>query len=122
MPPSTRLPTRRTALIAAVMMALVFVQTLGLIHSAVHANGVPSPVSAFSCPTDGQWLKALFGVHHGNADCQSYDQLTHGDSLPSVPVVMVPPAAPACSVLIHRTWHLAGQSVGFLARGPPPLS
>lgn len=122
MPPSTRLPTHRAALIAAVLMALVFAQTLGLIHRAVHANGAPPQRSALSCPADGQWLKTLFSSHHGNADCQSYDHLTHGDSLPSVAVVVVRPVAPACSVLIHRTWHLAGQSVGFLARGPPPLS
>ncbi len=103
-------------------MALVFAQTLGLIHSAVHANGAPSPVAALSCPADGPWLRALFGSHHSNADCQSYDQLTHGDSLPSVAVEVAPLVAPAGPVLIHRTWHLAGQSVGFLARGPPPLS
>lgn len=108
------------------LLALVLAQSLGLMHRLAHANlstqAVPGTVwSHQATSTTGDWLQALFGWHHHKSDCESYDQLTHGDALKCEPAAVQPTPVPADRVGVHRAWHLAAQAAGFLARGPPPV-
>ena len=123
----------RSTLFAVVLMAFALAQTMGLMHSIVHAafpahatanvGGMNAGgVTASATPALG-WLQALFVGHAGKQGCQLYDQLSHGD-LTAAPigaaVLSLPPGAwgdPA-----RPAWHLAAQAAGFLARGPPLTS
>lgn len=105
---------RRAALVAALLLALAFTQTLGALHRVAHGSG------AAATATSQQWLQALFGGHdHGGGTCDLYDQGTHGDALSVQVDPMVAAFEPPPLRDPHRAWHLAAQSAGFLARGPP---
>lgn len=122
---SPRLSPLRAALVVAVLLALVLAQSLGRMHRLAHVNlatqAVPGTVWSYQATsTTGDWLQALFGWHHHKSDCESYDQLTHGDALKSVAAAVQPMPAPAGPLVVHRAWNLAAQAAGFLARGPPP--
>jgi hypothetical protein len=125
-----RLPIRRSALIAAVLAGLVLAQWLGTIHRIAHAHAGEAHESAGASVSHSHAaaadeaesvLDALFGHDRGSV-CELYDQLTHADALAGVPALALPAIAPVHPARVHRTWHLAAQSAGFLARGPPSLS
>ena len=112
----------RRLVCSTLLVALVLVQTLGLVHRIVHApiGGHPAASALASLETGTGWLKALFAGHSSEQGCDLYDQLSHADAVP---------AASASAILVHAfdavpTWHsvghLAAQAAGFLARGPPP--
>lgn len=121
---------RRLALAGFVVMMLLLGQTLGLIHRVAHGS-TRAPADAGSAwapslaavadesPSSG--LQGLFGSHDQRGDCESFDKVSTADLLLPAPLVLAaePVALPPAAV--HRTWHLAAQSSGFLARGPPAL-
>lgn len=120
--------TLRTTLAGLVLLALVTMQSLGLLHRIVHARGAADDAPRVQAMADaamsagaGGWLDQLFAGHdqHG---CDAFDQLTHTDALCGVPAL--PLAAPLATAPAqrHHAWHLAHQAAGFLARGPPALS
>lgn len=119
---------RRSAF-ALLLVALVIVQTLGLMHRIVHLHGrsqssdAPAAgVVGVVADTNESWVKALFGGHDGERDCAQYDQLSHGD-LAWVGGAATTSVAPDLPVVAHHLgWHLAAQAAGFLARGPPALA
>jgi hypothetical protein len=120
----------RTALIAAVLLALVLAQALGLMHGIVHfqrattvvgATAVDTPHVAASKTDSGTWLQALF-AGHDRGGCELYDQLSHADVLCDVPALLLPSTPPSTPPQGHGSWQLAQQIAGFLARGPPALS
>lgn len=126
--PSARTTPRRTALIAAVLLALVLAQTLGLLHRLAHGAGVATRAAAVLKLDVGldahasHALKALFGGHEKDSGaCDLYDQLTHADALWSGPALVLPLPLPPAHAERHAAWHLAAQSAGFLARGPPAI-
>jgi len=116
-----RLPARRSTLIATVLVALVLAQWLGITHRVAHAHESASHAAVAGEHEAEHGFEALFGHDRGSA-CDLYDQLTHADALPGVPASVLPVVAPMPVVVVHRAWHLAAQSTGFLARGPPSLS
>jgi hypothetical protein len=125
MTPSSR--TRRpTALIAAVLVALVLVQSLGLLHRFAHAPRGPADVVSVSVSVAGTatagWLKTLFAGHDQDGACDVYDQLAHADLLAGVAPVTLPAIEPMPPATPHHAWQIAAQAAGFLARGPPSLS
>jgi len=107
---------------STLLIALVFAQTLGLVHRIVHAPtiGHPAPLASASTPAGTAWLKALFAGHSSEHGCDLYDQLSHADAVPQAsitsPVVHTIDAVPSW----HSGVHVAAQATGFLARGPPP--
>ncbi|WP_280155169.1 hypothetical protein [Piscinibacter sp. XHJ-5] len=122
--PFARSSTRFTALIAAVLVSLVMAHTLGLLHRLAHGGGGAvagvAAVGVDSHAADG--LKRLFAGHDKDSGaCDLYDQLTHADALWSVPALVLPVTQPATPAEPHASWHIAAQSAGFLARGPPAL-
>lgn len=115
----------RAALAGVVLVALVLMQSLGLLHRTVH-GGLPAakavPVAAgTSTASAAHWTVAAF-AGHDHEGCLLFDQLSHADALCGVPVIAVLEAHPQAPDKVHRSWHLAQQSAGFLARGPPALS
>ena len=116
-----RSSTRFTALIGAVLLSLVMAQTLGLLHRLAHGSGALAGVTAVGADSQAaDGLKRLFAGHDKDSGtCDLYDQLTHANALASVPVLVLPLMQPMAAVQRHVSWHLAAQSAGFLARGPP---
>jgi hypothetical protein len=109
---------------STLLIALVFAQTLGLVHRIVHAPTIGHPAllasATASTPAGTAWLKALFAGHSSEHGCDLYDQLSHADAVPqaSINPLMVHDidAVPSW----HSGVHVAAQAAGFLARGPPP--
>lgn len=115
----------RRSVFALLLVALVLVQTLGLMHRIVHLHGRSQPADVPAVSADSgnseSWVKALFEGHDSERDCAQYDQLSHGDLAwdSTVPAAHVAAGLPV--VVHHPGWHLAAQAAGFLARGPPAL-
>ncbi len=120
--------TVRRSAFALLLVALVVVQTLGLMHRIVHLHGRSQPLDApvvnvvsVVGDTGESWVKALFEGHDSERDCAQYDQLSHGD-LAWGSAATTASATPELPVVAHHPgWHLAAQAAGFLARGPPAL-
>jgi len=121
---SPSLAVRRSTF-ALLLVALVLVQTLGLMHRIVHVHGRSQPADVPALSVDGgsseSWVKALFEGHDSERDCAQYDQLSHGDLAWDSTVAATHAAADLPVVVHHPGWHLAAQAAGFLARGPPAL-
>jgi hypothetical protein len=123
--------SRCRALIAALLVAVVLMQTLGLMHRIVHgglahggfAYGTLSAAEADAGQQVGKdhWTRSLFAGHGHASACDLYDQVTQGDALWSVPVIVLASIEVPAPAALHRAWHIAAQSAGFLARGPPGL-
>ena len=87
---------RRVGLWVAVV-ALLVAQTLGLAHRVVHPGGAVAGVEYTHAHTHGHEhesghhpspLAALFAGHDEAPDCRLYDQLSHADLLPALPVAV----------------------------------
>lgn len=116
-------------LAALLALALWFAGTLGLMHRAVHVQGLAPAAHALGHGHDHghdpageahgpHGFAKLFGVH-SDADCRLYDQLSHGAGLPGVPVVVLPVLPPAASFAFLQGEALARWVALFDARGPP---
>jgi hypothetical protein len=117
--------SRRIAFAAVLLVSLVLAQALGLMHGIAHMRHVPgSSTSAATTAVDAKsgWVAKLFAGHQHGGDCDVYDQLSHGDALHAVAPVFAAVEFTQTPVALHRGWHIATQSSGFLARGPPSLS
>lgn len=112
-------------LTAVLVMALLWAQSLGLWHSAVHvvhsqhdhASAQPGPDVARTRGASA-WER-LFSSHEDAADCLFFDQLSHGDAVTlaishSVPLEALPAVLPHGPVLWVARWFSQ-----FQARGPP---
>lgn len=108
---------RRTVFLS-VLVALVFAQTLAIVHRIVHAVAVADAAPGAATPAvDG--LKALFAGHRGEHGCELYDQLHHVDPLR----VDVPTWAAPARHGLHATCSVAAPvatpPAEARARGPP---
>lgn len=124
-------PAPRCALAWVLLMALLAVQTLGVLHRIAHVDVARLQATAAESAVAGRtdvaesprvsrgWPSALFAGHAGGRDCDAFDQMSHGDAAVATALDLgtSPPAmAPDVD---HPAWHLAAQACGFLARGPP---
>lgn len=121
--------SRRIAFAAVLLVSLVLAQALGLMHGIAHMRHVPGAPGTATMATglsakaaDTGWVAKLFAGHQHGGDCDVYDQLTHGDALHGITPVFAAVEFTQAPVALHRGWHIAAQSSGFLARGPPSLS
>jgi len=116
--------SRRIAFAAVLLVSLVLAQALGLMHGIAHMRHVPGAATATAATTatGSGWVAKLFAGHQHGGDCDVYDQLSHGDALHAVAPVFAAVEFTQTPVALHRGWHIATQSSGFLARGPPSLS
>ncbi|MGE0498037.1 MAG: hypothetical protein AB7I35_10240 [Ramlibacter sp.] len=97
-----------------VMVALVAAQTLGLLHSLVH------PPAATGGHLHG-WVEKFFADHADDADCRLYDQLSHSDGAPGVPLLALPALPPAFIFQFFQGEAVARWAALFDARGPPSV-
>lgn len=120
---------RRVGLWVAVV-ALLVAQTLGLAHRVVHPGGAVAGVEHTHAHTHGHehesghhpsLLAALFAGHDEAPDCRLYDQLSHADLLPALPVAVPALHPPALQLACHAAGFVARRSALFDARGPPPI-
>ena len=106
------------------VLTLLWAQSLGLWHGILHGgHGVGSVHASLAIEDAGAakshgFFESLFGYHEG-ADCQLFDQLSHGDALATAPVLALPLGVPAAHIA-----HLTGLAVArwaalFQARAPP---
>ena len=117
--------SRRIAFAAVLLVSLVLAQALGLMHGIAHMRHVPgSSTGAATTAVEAKsgWVAKLFAGHQHGGDCDVYDQLSHGDALHALAPVFAAVEFTQTPVALHRGWHIATQSSGFLARGPPSLS
>lgn len=126
---------RYGALLPAAVFALVLLlsQSLGLLHGIVHgpliATGAAAAVAQVTDarvvvePEQGadSFFTRPFSGHKGDSDCRLYDQSSHFDAMPGLPVlalprVLLPFVLPVLPGLALARWHTL-----FQARGPPSV-
>ena len=112
---------------ACLLAALLWAQSLGLVHRLVHAPGMASvsEASAFvdaptkrAAHTDLKGFWSHFWGDAQTADCLSYDQLAQGQTL-SQPIAVVALALPAWLPLPLLSDARRIHPALFEARGPP---
>jgi hypothetical protein len=112
------------ALVVALAFALWIAGTLGVMHRALHAHGLPKAVAAVQASQGevhkhaAHGLGSLFG-EHTDAECRLYDQLEHGSTAPSVPLVVLPMLLPSATFAYLQGEAIARWIALFDARGPP---
>ena len=123
------------ALLWLLAAALLFAQLLGLMHGVVHGpqahihshsqahqGGSHQEHFAFAHAegegSDG-WLASLFSSHDGDSDCRLFDQASHGQAAPALPMLSLPLVLCTVAFDISRGEALARWAALFDARGPP---
>jgi hypothetical protein len=113
------------------VLALLWTQTLGLLHGIAHGpHGAGAPRSVVHVHDDTEHshathpahahVAALFDTHDDeSAECRLYDQLTHGDLLWSAIAAFAPSVPPAARARCATPAPLPAAAGWFYARGPP---
>lgn len=108
------------------VLVLLFNQTLGLLHGTVHgpANGtvtstVTAVLPAMETGRADSFIGRLFGEHQAESDCRLFDQASHVDAMPGVPVVVLPLVLQAFVFSVLAGLAVARWHALFQARGPP---
>lgn len=117
--------------------ALLLAQLLGLMHGVVHGpqahihshshahqGGHHQEHSALAHAEEagggeGGWLASLFSSHDGDSDCRLFDQASHGQAAPTLPMLSLPVVLSTAIFDISRGEALARWAALFDARGPP---
>lgn len=127
-PPLQHRPLGRNAAVCVLMLALLWAQSLGLWHSAVHGDaqhhGARSAMAQATAHEPGQapsLLQRLFAGHPLDTDCQFFDQHSHGDILSSAAAAAAVLALSAPALVTSHALAVARWHALFQARGPPPL-
>lgn len=116
--------------------ALLLAQLLGLMHGVVHGPQAhlhahvhahqDSHHPEHAAPAhaeerdEGGWLASLFSSHDGDSDCRLFDQASHGQAAPTLPMLSLPLVLSSLAFDISRGEALARWAALFDARGPPP--
>jgi hypothetical protein len=119
----------RQVLAAVLVLAVLLAQSVGVLHGVVHAPGMHGHDSHAHRDAHGHHadpasdapsvFERLFAHEDEGADCRNYDQLSHGDVLTGLavvvlPLVLSPFVLSVLSGLATARWHAL-----FQARGPP---
>lgn len=109
--------------------ALLLAQALGLAHRIVHgpqlsslqavSQAATAEVPAASAVVADGFLTQLFAGHQGEADCRVFEQLSHADTLPAVPLLALPALVPLPPVALAVAGRFIRLILPFQARGPP---
>lgn len=107
------------------LLAILAAPALGHMHRIVHGPQTHTP-DALVQVQHGQHGHAhgvadLFAVHEDDSTCRLFDQLTHTDALPALPVLALPLLL--VPFLFRRLARevAAREAALFDARGPPAL-
>lgn len=110
--PTTRAaPRGRWHVVAALLLAMVLLQTLGLVHQVLHAGGPHA--------TAGLVDRSGAFSHSDESECRLFDQLAQGDLAWFAPPTAAPAPALRSFAPALSAGRLAAQAAGYLARGPP---
>jgi len=123
----------RALLSVVVLLALVLTQSLGLLHAVAHSHSRShgqehvAPLHAQEVGTHvagthvlSDFLVHLFDAHEEEgADCRLYDQSTHGDTGPGVPLLVLPLVIAPFTYSVLTGLAVARWHALFQARGPP---
>ena len=111
--------------VLAFALAMLFAQSLGLLHrAAAPATPAPSHSSALH-HVDGHgehgssFLGKLFAGHASEEDCQSFDQLSHFDSASGLLVIGLSLVLSSVLCALLQGLACARWHAQFQARGPP---
>ncbi|HEX7863983.1 MAG TPA: hypothetical protein VF555_03495 [Variovorax sp.] len=111
--------------IVALAFALWIAGTLGVMHRSLHVPGLSQAEAAVPQVSQSgvhkhaaHGLGGLFG-EHTDAECRLYDQLEHGSTAPSVPLVVLPMLLPSATFAYLQGEAIARWIALFDARGPP---
>jgi len=119
---------RLSRTVALMLLFAVWVTaTLGLVHATLHVPGDRAWAVAASAKPSAErapaqrhgWIHALFG-DKTDAECRLYDRLSHGFSMPGVPLVVLPMVLPSATFAYLQGEAVSRWIVLFDARGPPP--
>ncbi|WP_457279957.1 hypothetical protein [Polaromonas sp. P5_D5] len=140
MPPASserRGLSRARALAWLLAATLLLAQLLGLMHGVVHSpqahihshsnmhhDGHHQGHAALAHveeegESEGGWLASLFSSHDGDPDCRLFDQASHGQAAPTLPLLSLPLVLSSVAFDISRGEALARWAALFDARGPP---
>lgn len=120
-------PLVRQALACVLVLALVWAQSLGLWHSVVHGDvfhGGRAGVAQLAAQDPGQpasLMQRLFAGHQYDADCQFFDQHSHGDVLAGASAATAVLALPTAVLMASHALAVARWHALFQARGPPSV-
>lgn len=128
----------------ALVLALWFAGTMGLLHRTLHVPGMPAAETthahghahtgqAHTAEAHHAHLHAHAGAHaaheaptgwalfgaHADAECRLYDQLAGGVGAPAFPPVVLPIVLPAATFAFLQGAFVARWVALFDARGPP---
>jgi len=114
------------AILVVLAIALWFAGTLGVMHRSLHVPGLPAAAATVQVAQAdkgahvhaGHGVVSLFG-DHTDAECRLYDQLSHGSSVPGVPLVVLPVLLPSATFAYLQGEAIARWVALFDARGPP---
>ncbi len=117
--------------LAVFALVLLWSQSLGLLHSIVHgsssATGAATHAAhvadAVAQPGQGadSFFTRLFSGHSDDSDCRRYDQSSHFDAMPGLPVLALPLVLAPFVVSVLPGLALARWRALFQARGPPSV-
>jgi hypothetical protein len=109
------------------LLAMVFLaQSLGQVHSVLHTAAPHGDITAkdlIGGSTHAQeangWLGHLFEGHDNISDCRLYDQVNHGDCMPTAALLHAQalPTAALTAAAPESAW--ARPTLRVQARGPP---
>lgn len=129
-------PTR--VLTLALVLALWFAGTMGLLHRTLHVPGLPAAEAVHAhghthtggahhahghagahADHDAPSVWAMLFGEHADAECRLYDQLAGGVGVPAFPPVVLPIVLPAATFAFLQGAFVARWVALFDARGPP---
>lgn len=118
-------------------LVLLFNQTLGLLHGIAHRPSIAAGTATQVAPVPnaaaaiaeidhdaGEFLARLFSAHinhDGDPECRLYDQSSHFDAMPGVPVLALPLVLQPFVFSVLPGLAVARWHALFQARGPPSV-
>ena len=113
----------RRVLLWPLVLALLVVQTLGLVHGVAHSpvQHVAHVASAQHDDHAHSLIDILFAGHGTDADSRLSDQLSHGDTAACVPAISLPVLLPATLFAYFQGEAVARHAALFEARAPPSI-
>jgi len=111
----------RIAAVAMLVLALLWAQTLAQRHGVVHAH--PAAASLNLQHAQGPHAVNPTWLDHdkGDAQCRLFDQLSHADGLPILPLVALPLALSVALFALQEGLAVARWAAFFQARAPPSV-
>lgn len=109
----------RVWLIQLALACVLFTQSLGLLHRALHLPAASGPHQAAVRAGEASGLATLFAGHEKDGDCRLFDQLAHADFAPPAlsPLVLDTHGGNQLRAAFHT--HSPRNERSPSARGPP---